>query len=307
MTPKGLKDCEMFFPYSEPLRFVCQSTLLHSSPGDHPPGRWRSSIVVLYLKGVPMLFRSFPFLAACLTLLAVVPASAQNADDPIVIDTERIVKCTRGHTVHSFCSDGDGECQVGGTNCKDRIQGHGGDDILRGYRASDLIDGGFGDDLLDGGPGNDVLHGDSGHDTLIGGKGKDVLLGGSDDDRLLGGKGKDALVGETGDDTLTGGKGADTFEYVEGYYVPLGFHEGIMVDDHGHDTITDFEPGTDRLWFMKGGVRATLDGLSFETLSLTADGHDTIIDLSAYGGGSIRLEDITPEDLAADDFLIDND
>ena len=238
------------------------------------------------------------------SILTVVPASAQ--DDPIVIETERIVECTPHHVSRSFCTDTDRVCKLGGTNCKDRIQGRDGDDILRGYRASDLLDGGFGDDRLEGGQGNDVLYGDSGNDTLLGGKGKDVLVGGSGDDILLGGKGNDNLSGGAGDDILKGGKGADTFEYQEGYYVPLDFYQGTMVDDHGNDTITDFEPGRDQIWFMGGTWRATLDGLSFDSLSLTADGSDTIVDLSEYGGGQIRLEDIAPEDLMAEDFLIDD-
>ena len=228
-----------------------------------------------------------------------VPVHAE--DEPIVIETEWIVdKCSRRYAVYFACYEG--RCRTSGTQCKDRIHGNRGDDILRGFRNRDLIDGDAGDDYMDGGPGNDRLDGGGGDDTMIGGKGKDLLLGEDGDDTLTGGKGKDMLGGGPGDDQLTGGPGADTFEYNEAYYPSTGFHQLTTVKDHGDDIITDFKPGTDELWFFGGGQHGTFDGMSFDTLTLTADGEDTVIDLDSYGGGSIRLENVAPDDLDAEDF-----
>ncbi len=53
-------------------------------------------------------------------------------------------------------------------------------------------------------------------------------------DYMNGGAGDDLLFGQGGDDTLIGGAGADTFVF-------------SMHADNGHDTILDFELGTDRI------------------------------------------------------------
>ena len=75
---------------------------------------------------------------------------------------------------------------------------------------------------------------------------------------------------------------------------------------HGHadgpcpDTITDFLPvEADQLDLL--AFPAPSD---FTTLPLTADGTATMVDLSAYGGGTIRLEGVAVSDLAAEDFLL---
>ena len=251
------------------------------------------------LSGAPRLaFYPAVLLFLATPLLIAETVQAQNGDDFMEVE------CRSGAygTVHSRCLNG--VCRTVATNCSDRLTGGDEDDVLRGYGGRDLMDGGFGDDRLEGGKGGDNLDGGEGNDVLLGGKGGDVLLGGDGDDRLLGGKGNDHLSGGPGNDVMTGGAGADTFEYEEGYYVSLGFHRGTMVDDHGSDTITDFEPGKDQIWFFAGTARGTLAGISFDSLSLTADGDDTILDLSDYGGGQIRFEDVAPEELAADDFVI---
>ena len=191
----------------------------------------------------------------------------------------------------------------------DVLLGNGGDDTLSGKGGGDTLYGGDDDDTLYGGGGHDVLYGDdddsgaasgdddlyggSGDDTLSGDGGNDVLEGGADDDTLYGGGGRDELYGDGGDDelygdggadSLTGGTGADTFVFAAG---------------DGADTITDFTPEEgDRIDLS---AFAGLEG--FASLTLTADGSATILDLRAHGGGTVRLEGIAVADLLAADFL----
>ena len=191
----------------------------------------------------------------------------------------------------------------------DVLLGNGGDDTLSGGGGGDTLYGGDDDDTLYGGGGHDVLYGDdddsgaasgdddlyggSGDDTLYGDGGNDVLQGGADDDTLYGGGGRDDLYGDGGDDdlygdggadSLTGGTGADTFVFAAG---------------DGADTITDFTPEEgDRIDLS---AFAGLEG--FASLTLTADGSATILDLRAHGGGTVRLEGIAVADLLAADFL----
>ena len=148
------------------------------------------------------------------------------------------------------------------------------------------------DDTLSGQAGDDVLLGDGGDDTLSGKGGDDDVLYGDDDDSgaasgdddLYGGGGDDELYGDGGADTLTGGTGADTFVFAAG---------------DGADTITDFTPEEgDRIDLS---AFAGLEG--FASLTLTADGSATILDLRAHGGGTVRLEGIAVADLLAADFL----
>ena len=155
---------------------------------------------------------------------------------------------------------------------------------------NDLLYGGSGDDLLYGDGGNDALYGDdgasdplAGNDLLYGGRGDDLLFGDGGDDALYGNAGNDTLDGGAGTDTLTGGTGADTFVFAAG---------------HGADTITDFTPGEDRIDLS---AFADLGGLA--SLTLTADGSDTVLDLSAHGGGTVRLQGVAAADLAGEDFV----
>ena len=123
----------------------------------------------------------------------------------------------------------------------DTIMGAGGADTLFGNMGNDSISAGDGDDFVFGGRDNDVLYGDGGNDALFGNLGADTLHGGTGADSLFGGQGNDVLFGESGDDylsgdlgddTLTGGAGNDTFAFAPG---------------SGHDTITDFIKGQDRI------------------------------------------------------------
>ena len=176
----------------------------------------------------------------------------------------------------------------------DALSGGGGHDTLVGDdgdatvnsadEGNDLLYGGSGDDLLYGDGGNDLLYGDGGNDLLYGGRGDDLLFGYGGDDALYGNEGNDTLDGGAGADTLTGGTDADTFVFAAG---------------HGADTITDFFP--EEADQIDLSAFAGLGG--FESLTLAADGTATVLDLSAHGGGTVRLSGIAAADLLAADFL----
>jgi len=89
-----------------------------------------------------------------------------------------------------------------GTEDRDAIYGHDGDDLRHGLGGNDWL---YGDD------GADELHGNADNDTLSGGAGSDMLYGGDGDDTLDGGAGNDILMGGAGNDWMYGGTGEDTF------------------------------------------------------------------------------------------------
>ena len=104
--------------------------------------------------------------------------------------------------------------------------------------------GGNGDDeFIAGDPGA----GDS--NMLDGGGGKDKLSGGGNADTLMGG---------AGEDILTGGAGDDNFVFTGDSRSHVTFKaDGTP---QGHDTITDFEGGTDLIHLGKGLLRGELVG-----------------------------------------------
>ena len=200
-----------------------------------------------------------------------------------------------------------------GTDDDDTLSGQDGNDTLEGGLGDDTLDGGAGDDtlygddgdpdvtdpaegddVLDGEGGDDVLYGDAGDDTLYGGADNDELYGDADDDELYGESGDDDLYGGGGDDVLDGGGGADILTG------GLGADTFVFAAGHGTDTITDFTPAEADLIDLRA-----LSGITgFAALTLTAEDTDTLLDLSAHGGGTVLLEDIAVADLAAEDFLL---
>ena len=135
-----------------------------------------------------------------------------------------------------------------------------------------------GDDVIYGFNIDDVMPGRGGDDELYGGLGNDTLDGGLGNDTLDGGAGNDTVKGMGGNDVLFGGSGADTFAF--------------NLDD-GADTIEDFEDGVDV-------IRFEIAGLTLADLTITADGDDAVITYDE--GDSIRLSDMSTEDLGASDF-----
>ena len=110
----------------------------------------------------------------------------------------------------------------------------------------------------------------------------------------------DVLRGGTTDDTMTGGTGADIFVFVEG---------------HGNDTITDFSTTEgDKIDLRGFGAAITWEELQAAMTQVVDDpntaGVDetaTVIDLSAWGGGTITLDGITAAELTADMFGLPGD
>ena len=118
----------------------------------------------------------------------------------------------------------------------------------------------------------------------------DTIAGGDDDDTISGGTDNDTMSG--------GGDGdSDTFAFDEG---------------HGNDTITDFDTANDKInlrcfdasitWEqLQAAMTAVVDDPNTTEVDETA----TVIDLSAWGGGTITLEGVTSTDLTADNFVLD--
>ncbi|HTH15960.1 MAG TPA: PQQ-dependent sugar dehydrogenase [Magnetospirillum sp.] len=124
--------------------------------------------------------------------------------------------------------------------------------------------------------GADTINGGPGDDILFGGPGNDVITGGAGNDRLMGQSGNDTLNGGPGTDSLTGGPGADRF-----------------VVTSGHETITDFTPGTDVLQTRFGASAIQLAHQS---------GPDVVLDL----GEDVQatLKNIALSDLHSGDFVL---
>ena len=168
----------------------------------------------------------------------------------------------------------------------DTLEGGNGNDSLNGGHGADTLGGGNGNDTLAGGDGNDRLFGGRGADTLHGGKGNDYLQGGwTGDDVLTGGTGADTLYGGTGNDTLTGGRDADSFVFAHG---------------HGHDRIADFSRSEgDSIDLTAFSLSGKDVGIILDRAAAVEGG--TLLDLSAFGGGSVAVLGDAPE---AGDFLL---
>ena len=194
----------------------------------------------------------------------------------------------------------DGNDQLWGEDGNDNLNGGAGNDAVDGGAGDDQLGGGAGDDIVVGDDGNDVLFGEAGNDKMNGGAGNDIILGGdgddqlgggSGDDQILGGNGNDVLWGEdgndtlnsgTGDDLLIGGAGSDTFAFTAG---------------DGNDTILDFAPGQDHVWFTGTSLHSFADVQAHASVSATGA---TVI---SYNGGTVTLNGVAPAALHAGDFI----
>ena len=158
-----------------------------------------------------------------------------------------------------------------------------GDQTFQGTSRNEHFNAGAGDDTVYGAGGRDLVYGGEGDDTIYGGEERDYLHGDAGDDTIYGGVGDDVIEGGAGDDTLSGGDGADTFEF-------------SYTD--GDDTITDFSTDEDVIDLLN------ISGVSgFSDLTITQEGDDAVIDLSAYSGGTITLENVSVDDLSDVNFV----
>ena len=133
---------------------------------------------------------------------------------------------------------------------------------LSGSPHNDILAGDRRDNILTGNAGNDILYGGPGG-------GDDMLEGGPGDDRIYGGQGKDTLIGGPGNDTLIGGPDADLLIFSPG-------------DDN--DTIHKFDPADDQIDLTAFNLPENY------TLELTTVNNDTLLNLTAVGGGEVLFE-----------------
>ncbi|HYE43945.1 MAG TPA: hypothetical protein VEA15_11175, partial [Caulobacteraceae bacterium] len=186
---------------------------------------------------------------------------------------------------------------VVGTEGSDRIDAWSGNDVVDGRGGADFLYGGYGDDRLTGGAGNDLLDGGDGTDTadysataqaisvnlslvsaqgtggsgvdtllsienLFGGLGGDTLTGNAAANDIRGGEGADVIAGAGGNDYLTGGAGNDVFVFAQG---------------GGHDTIWDFNAGSDDRINVSGFGGYTLRQAGGDTLVVFDDNHSILL------------------------------
>lgn len=121
-------------------------------------------------------------------------------------------------------------------------------------------------------------------DTLTGTAADDILVGAGGDDLMFGGAGDDVLIDGADIDAMTGGPGADRF---------------VFLADGRMDTVTDFEPGLDRLDL---GDYPLLHDIS--RLEMIQKGYGVLI---SYGRDRFRIEaedrQLRIEELSPDDFI----
>ncbi|WP_435035472.1 retention module-containing protein [Pseudomonas neuropathica] len=222
-----------------------------------------------------------------------------------------------GHTLTGTAGDdvlvaGSGDNIINAGDGNDVLTAGSGNNELHGGAGNDLLYSGPGNDLLDGGTGSDTasyahatagvtvnlgllgaqntlgagtdtltgienLVGSNFNDTLTGDNNNNVINGGLGNDILNGGGGDDLLIGGMGNNTMTGGSGADTFQWLKG--------------NSGHDLITDFTPGTDKLdlsQLLQGenGTTASLDDYLHFTVTGSGASVLTSIDVSAMAGAT---------------------
>ncbi|WP_434650280.1 retention module-containing protein [Pseudomonas sp. D1-2] len=222
-----------------------------------------------------------------------------------------------GHTLTGTAGD---DVLLAG-NGDNVLNAGGGDDVLSAGTGNNAMHGGAGDDVLYSGVGNDLLDGGTGNDTasyahatagvtvnlgllaaqntlgagtdtlagienLVGSNFNDTLTGDGSGNRIDGGLGHDVLNGGGGDDILigglgnnilSGGSGADTFQWQAG--------------NSGHDVITDFTPGLDKLDLSQlllgeNGSAASLDDYLHLTVTGTGASVVTSIDVSSTAGAT---------------------
>ncbi|MPZ08979.1 MAG: family 16 glycosylhydrolase [Kiloniellaceae bacterium] len=178
---------------------------------------------------------------------SLLPVQADGGNDTLI-----------GTAAGEVLQGGSGDDLMYGKAGDDRLFGEAGDDILHGNVGIDYFDGGSGSDTVDFRLANiglrlDLAAGearlgaapDSAVERLVsienvtGGRGNDTLIGDDGANVLRGREGSDSLTGGRGADLLGGGSGADLFCFMK-----LDRSGG-----DGHDSITGFGRGQDRLAF----------------------------------------------------------
>ena len=200
-----------------------------------------------------------------------------------------------------------GDDTLNGGDHADKILGGAGDDVIEGGSGADEIKGGAGDDTINGGVDDDVIHGGAGDDVIVGWSGADVISGGIGDDEILGNWNADILNGGRGDDTLDGGTQSDRLKGGVGNDVLTGgAHNDVFIFGvhDGHDVITDFTNGQDKIDLSAFGLNPS-DFANVVAPALSAHGAgSTFLDLTEIGGtGTIIVNGLTLAQAGASDFI----
>lgn len=170
-----------------------------------------------------------------------------------------------------------------------------GDDIVSLSREDDRFAAGAGNDTVRAGSGHDIVYAGGGRDLVIGAGGRDRLSGGGDADILYGGNDNDFLSGNAGNDRLNGGRGRD------GLIGGDGADVFIFDGRFGSDTIRDFDPDQHGERIDLGRVASITGYGDLRANHLDQRGGDVVI--HADDGSSIRLKDLSVDDLSANDFI----
>jgi len=166
---------------------------------------------------------------------------------------------------------------------------------------------------LFGGNGDDILNGGDGNDTLNGGNGVDTLTGGLGDDDLTGGRGVDTFVfnfSVTGEQVLCteyfrdGNAPSESADYKAwlNYTTQLDAWRAAMMDAYGTDledentfdvdiTVnggTLKKPQLSTVEFSGDNSYTYLDTVN--SLAITGEGHDTILDWGTTNSGDDILQ-----------------
>lgn len=245
--------------------------------------------------------------------------------------------------IESLTLTGFGDIDGVGNGRKNQIEGNSGDNILNGAGGNDILIGGGGDDVFLDDAGADTMIGGTGADTYrvdnvgdviveVAGGGIDhvetsisfalrsqsqyletLTLTGSDDiygvgngrpNTITGNSGNNFLNGASGDDVLIGGAGADTFNDDVGNDQMTGGSGAdifIFKGSFGQDVITDFSSAQSGEVIDLSLVTSitSYSDLVNNHMNQSA-GNTTITDSQ---GNSIRLLDVTMNELSADDFI----
>lgn len=180
-----------------------------------------------------------------------------------------------------------------GTEGRDRVLGHAGDDNIATFFGRDVVFGGAGDDNISGGVGRDSLSGEDGDDLITGGADADLIFGGDGHDRLYGEAGDDEVHGDAGNDLIDGGDGADILSGAVGDDSIIGGEGDDVLDAGAGDDVVTGGAGNDLLF---GGDGADLLDAGAQSDVISAgEGADQILagegdDLATGGEGDDHLD-----------------
>lgn len=196
----------------------------------------------------------------------VVTVTGSNGNDQLPVNGGRVVGLAGDDQIfnnggESELFGGSGNDGLFGSSDNDLLDGGSGNDKLYGNGGQNIFLGGAGDDEIYGGEGSDIAFAGDGNDLIYGNGGRDLLVGDAGNDKIWAAEGDDVLASGAGDDTLYGGGGHDLFVY--------GLEDGI-------DIIEDFRAGEDGLGLIQGE-------LTFADISLTQDGHHTVLGVTSTG------------------------